>query len=136
MSEAIERIFDGSTIIAIIVRASLPKQGMNFVSKNEDSLQLGVNHYKAGAVIKAHYHIHQERNIKDTAEMLHIDYGHCDLDLYDNNSVKIKSTTLSTGDTVIFLEGGHGLVVNADTRIVEIKQGPYNGPDKDKKLIQ
>jgi cupin fold WbuC family metalloprotein len=135
VSEAIERIFDGSKIIAIIVRANLPKSGMNFVSKDEDSLQLGVNHYKAGAIIKPHYHIHQDRRIKDTAEVLHIDYGECDLDLYDNKNIKLQSTTLSAGDTVIFLDGGHGLVVRADTRIVEVKQGPYNGPDKDKKLI-
>lgn len=135
MSEPIERVYSGQTVIAIIVRASLPKEGFNFVSKDEDSLQLGVNHYKPGVVIKPHYHIDQSRSINDTAEVLHIDYGACDLDLYDNDSKKICSTKLGSGDTVIFLSGGHGLVIKDATRIIEVKQGPYNGPEKDKRFI-
>ena len=135
MSEPIERVYSGQTVIAIIVRASLPKEGFNFVSKDEDSLQLGVNHYRAGVIIKPHYHIDQDRAINDTAEVLHIDYGACDLDLYDNESKKIRSTKLVGGDTVIFLSGGHGLVIQAETRIIEVKQGPYNGPEKDKRFI-
>jgi hypothetical protein len=36
---------------------------------------------------------------------------------------------------VIFLDGGHGFEVLEDTKLIEVKQGPYPGKDKDKELI-
>ena len=39
---------------------------------------------------------------------------------------------LTHGDTVVLLRGGHALMIMDRTRIVEVKQGPYMGPQKDK----
>jgi hypothetical protein len=132
--QGIERIWSAGRLRAIIVRASLPRAGMNFVSRDEDELQLGVNHYAAGAKVRGHEHPPLARALERTLEVLHIDGGACRLWLYDDARQPIHETRLVAGDTVMFLEGGHSLEFDEATRIIEVKQGPYLGAAKDKVL--
>ena len=129
---AIEYIKKDEEVYAILVRATLPRQGFNFVSRNDDSLQLGVNHYKAGVRIKPHMHLPVERLLSNTLEVLHIDTGSTSLEIFDEQKEKFYVTQLQAGDTVLLIRGGHALTITDDTRIVEVKQGPYLGADKDK----
>lgn len=132
VNPSIEYIKKGDDVYAILVRAALPQEGFNFVSRNDDSLQLGVNHYKAGARIKPHMHLPVERMLGNTLEVLHIDSGATSLEIFDEDKQKFYTTQLGAGDTVLLIRGGHALTIAADTRIVEVKQGPYLGPEKDK----
>jgi hypothetical protein len=120
---------------AILLRSKPDISGYNFVSEDKDTMQLGVNQYEKGAVIKPHAHLPLPRSIESTAEFLHIDSGSCQLDLYNHNKQKFFETTLEQGDTVLFLTGGHGLEILESTRIIEVKQGPYYGPAKDKEIF-
>ena len=81
---------------------------------------------------KPHFHLPLERALTDTLELLHIDSGQCQLDLFNLDKQPIYRTTLENGDTVVLLRGGHALIMTDRTRIVEVKQGPYLGPAKDK----
>jgi hypothetical protein len=119
-------------VYAIVVRASLPPEGFNFVSRNDDSLQLGVNHYKKGGRVNPHMHLPIERLLINTLEVLHIDQGAVSLELFDEGKQRFYATELRAGDTVVLIRGGHALSILDDTRIVEVKQGPYLGPEKDK----
>ena len=126
---------DGRTI-AIVVRRDFGKDGVNFVSKEDFPLQLGVSGYKKGATIKAHFHIEKEIKINKIQEVVHIESGRTMVNLYDLNGKKVKSVELSEGDTIFFVDGGHGFEMLEDTKILEVKQGPYFGKDKDKRMIE
>jgi hypothetical protein len=128
----IEQVTREGEVYAIIARASMPRTGFNFVSRPEDSLQLGVNHYAAGGTVKPHMHLPLERQLINTLEVLHIDSGAAALVLYDEEKRAFYETQLVAGDTVVLMRGGHGLQILQETRIIEVKQGPYLGPAKDK----
>ncbi|MGA2332999.1 MAG: hypothetical protein ABSG75_14690 [Syntrophales bacterium] len=134
-SGCIQKIVFNYTLYAIIVRRTLAFEGYNFVTAVEDSLQLGVNHYAEGTLIKRHYHLPMQRKISDTLEILHIDQGKCIIDFYCPDEKPVYSTELVTGDTVILMNGGHGLHVIEKTRIIEVRQGPYMGIEKEKRLF-
>jgi hypothetical protein len=126
---------DDGELIALVVRREFEKEGVNFVTKPESPLQLGISSYKNGEEIKAHFHIEREIKINKNQEVVHIKSGKTRVDLYDSKRDKIKSVELSAGDTIFFVDGGHGFEMIEDTKILEVKQGPYFGKDKDKRMI-
>jgi hypothetical protein len=132
MNTNIQKIAKGNQIYAIVIRQSLPQEGYNFISDDKDSLQVGVNHYAANTTNKPHFHLPLERALQDTLEVLHIDFGKCLLYIYDENQTRFFDTEIQTGDTLILLKGGHSLKILEKTKIIEVKQGPYLGPQKDK----
>jgi len=123
-------------IIAIVVNKDFKKNGINFVSKKEFPLQLGVNSYKKEYKIKPHFHIGEKIIINKIQEIVHIENGKVIVNLYDLSGKKFKSIVLSMGDTIFFIDGGHGFEILEDTKIIEVKQGPYFGKDKDKRIIE
>jgi hypothetical protein len=134
--EMIEKIKDrNNNVIAIIIRKCFEKKGINFISEENFPLQLGVNVYSKGDIIKAH--IHKERNItiNRIQEVVHIEKGRVKVDLYDLDAEKIRTVELSAGDTILFVNGGHGFEVLEDTKIIEVKQGPYLGREEDKTYL-
>jgi hypothetical protein len=127
---------DDGKIIAIVVKSEFEKDGVNFISKQDYPLQLGISSYKEGETIKAHFHIEKEITINKIQEVVHIRSGRAMVNLYDLNGKKFKSAELSEGDTIFFVDGGHGFEMLEDTKIIEVKQGPYFGKDKDKRMIE
>lgn len=126
---------DGKTI-AIVVKRDFEKDGVNFISKEDYPLQLGISSYRKGDTIKAHFHIEKEITINKIQEVVHIKSGRAMLNLYDLDGKKFKSVELSGGDTIFFVDGGRGFEMLEDTKIIEVKQGPYFGKDRDKILIE
>jgi hypothetical protein len=126
---------DGKTI-AIIVKKDFKADGVNFISREDFPLQLGISTYGKGKKIKAHFHIESDITINKIQEAVHIEHGRTTVNLYDLTGEKIKSVELSEGDTIFFVDGGHGFEMLEDTRIIEVKQGPYLGKDKDKRIIE
>jgi len=127
---------DDGKIIAIVVKSDFKKDGVNFVSKHDFLLQLGISSYKKGDTIKPHFHIEKEITINKIQEVVHIENGRTIVNLYDLNGKKFKSVELLSGDTIFFVDGGHGFEMLEDTKIIEVKQGPYFGKDKDKRMIE
>jgi len=46
--------------------------------------------------------------------------------LFDKKLEFLKEITLRSGFVLITFNGGHGLKVLEDTKLLEVKQGPYN----------
>ncbi len=126
---------DGSTI-AIVVTKSFNKTGMNFVSADNLPLQLGINSYKKGQEIKAHFHKSREIIVNNIQEVIYLKSGKALVRLYDLNKKLVKSITLSAGDLIFFVDGGHGFEMSEDTTFIEVKQGPYLGNGNDKELLE
>ena len=105
------------------------------MSKEEFPLQLGIGFYRKGEEIRSHFHPDKKLEINKVQEIVHFESGGALVDLYDLNGKKFKTIELSMGDTIFFVAGGHGFTMLEDSKIIEVKQGPYFGKDKDKLML-
>jgi len=131
----IETIERSGLAYALVIRSNATSEAKyNFLTDAASPLQLGMNLYKAGEVIKAHYHLSKRVETNSVVqEFLLIGAGRALLRLYDAvDQSEFTSLPLDTGDMVLLLAGGHSLDIQADTKIVELKLGPYDGKSKDK----
>ncbi len=127
----IENITNNKQILAIIIRSSYNKEGINFFTPGEFSQQLGYMNRPKGYIIAPHSHNKVERKIETTNETLIIKSGKVRIDFFDENKNYLKSKILNKGDVILLVNGGHGFEMLEKTEIIEIKQGPY-ADDKDK----
>ena len=117
MSIFIEKIVHKKTIYAIIVRKNnqFKKKGVNFITKNQDLLQLGFIRHKKKHKIKPHYHLQNKRKISYFSEALIIKKGILKVKFYDEASNDLKKDKiLRKDDIILLLKGGHGFEVLED----------------------
>ncbi|MDR1398080.1 MAG: hypothetical protein LBJ14_10180 [Desulfarculales bacterium] len=122
-----EKITYGDSILAIILRASFRGQGIQFLTPDTFSQQLGYMRHPVGHVIAPHTHRPVVRQIELTQEVLFIRSGRVRLDIYTPEREYLQSRILESGDVVLLAHGGHGLVILEEAEIIEVKQGPYAG---------
>jgi hypothetical protein len=131
-----EKIMDGDSILAIVIREEDWGEGLNFVSSEEDYLQVGIWGYNQGKKLAPHIHLIAPREVLRTQEIVFVKDGRVRADIYTEKEEFLKSVGLSKGDTIILLNGGHGYEILEDnTKVLEVKNGPYVGADKDRKRI-
>ncbi|HEY8945862.1 MAG TPA: hypothetical protein VIM73_16450 [Polyangiaceae bacterium] len=133
-TSGVEVVEHGGTAYALVLRASATStEKYNFLTDAKSPLQLGMNFYQRGETVKAHYHLPRHIETEQVQEFLLIGAGRALLTFYElKERAKVAHVQLETGDMVLLLAGGHGLEIQEDTKIVEIKQGPYDGKTKDK----
>ena len=131
----VEKIEWKGKVLATVLRKGYDEEGVNFITSPDDPLQLGVLKHRGGTRIKAHSHKDSPRVIRQIQEVLFIQYGKVEVEFYDDKENRITGRTLSSGDTILLSSGGHGFNVLEDSKIIEIKQGPYYGAEKDKQHL-
>ncbi|MGY3039677.1 mannose-6-phosphate isomerase-like protein (cupin superfamily) [Rhodanobacter sp. TND4EL1] len=127
----IDRIYDGKQELALIIRHSYHKDGIEFFTPGTFSQQLGYMNRPVGYVIQPHVHRPLTREVHYTKEVLLIRSGRLRVDFYSDKQQYLESTILETGDVILLAYGGHGFEMLEPTEIIEVKQGPYAG-DQDK----
>ena len=121
---------------AVIHRKEDWKEGLDFLTADEMFCQVGTWWYQKGKILNGHRHIYNERDNTLTQECVIVMAGSMRVDLYDEDDNVFRSDVLKSGDMMIMVEGGHGYeILEADTKIVECKNGPFVSVEKDKKLI-
>ena len=137
MNSKIERVIYKKKNCALIIRNKIQfkKKGVNFLTKNEDLLQVGFLKHSKNHIIKSHIHVKQKRLVNFSSEVLIIKKGELKVNFFDSYGKKIpKTKILYKNDIIILFQGGHGFEVKKNCEIIEVKQGPYlNG--KVKKLF-
>jgi len=133
-TKGVERIVHRGLAYAIVLRASASSdEKYNFLTGPESPLQLGFNFYAAGETVKAHYHPPRQMETNRFGEFVMVGEGRTKLTLFDaDDQTPFVDLELTAGDMVLLLAGGHGFQMLEPTKIVEIKQGPYDGKSKDK----
>ena len=132
-----ERIMDGDSVLAIIIRDADWEEGLNFISSESDYQQVGTWGYNRGQKLSSHIHLIAPREVLRTQEIVFIKDGRIRADIYTEKEKLLKSVELDKGDTLILLNGGHGYEILEDnTRVLEVKNGPYLGAERDRKRIQ
>ena len=122
---------DQGSLLALVIRSKFRAQGLSFLTDDSSALQVGYMTRPMGEVIVAHVHEPIVRNIVGTQEVLFIQEGKVRLDLFTQARKYVASVALNVGDLVLLSEGGHGIEVLEEARIIEVKQGPFvDGKDK------
>ena len=127
----LERITHNTLELAIIIRNSFRKDGIEFFTGDDSSQQLGYMNRPENYVIEPHRHNIIPRAVHLTQEVLFIKSGKVRVDFYDNEQHYLKSKVLLRGDVILLSDGGHGFKMLEQSEIIEVKQGPYNG-ERDK----
>ena len=127
----IEEIKNDGTIYAIIIRNEYSPEGIEFLTPNHFSQQLGIMRREMGYKIQPHIHNKVNRKIDDIMEVLFIKKGKIKVTFYDNNKNFVCDNILQKGDVILLACGGHGFEMLEDSEIIEVKQGPFVG-DNDK----
>jgi len=56
--------------------------------------------------------------------------------IYSTREEKLADLEVKEGDVIILLRGGHGYTILEDgTQVLEIKNGPYLGPETDRRRL-
>ena len=127
----IERITHQDIELAVVIRASFKKPGIEFLTPSTYSQQLGYMCRPAEYVILPHVHNPVARIVHYTNEVLFIRSGKLRVDFYSPERSYLESVVLIGGDVILLASGGHGFTMLEETEIIEVKQGPYAG-DGDK----
>lgn len=129
------RVVDANdSLLALVINYEQHGPGVHFVTPNELQQQVAVMKRPKGEEIAAHSHLPVPRSVKGTQEVLIILDGAIRADIYDDNREFVQSETLTGGDVIVLVSGGHGFTILEDCEFIEVKQGPYV-PGKDKEVF-
>ena len=123
----VDQILINGRLIALILRVSYSKQGIEFFTPDDFSHQLGYMKRPQGYVIPPHVHNPVARKVEYTKEVLFIKSGRVRVDFYDDDQTYLESRVLETGDVILLAYGGHGFEILEPSEMIEVKQGPYAG---------
>jgi hypothetical protein len=131
-----QEIVQQNKTVAIIHRSTDWHEGLDFLTSNETFIQAGTWWYPEGKVLKAHRHIENERTAERTQETVIVMSGSLRIDFYDEDNIVFHQEILKTGDLCVILTVGHGYQILQDnTKVIEVKNGPFVSVEKDKVLI-
>lgn len=123
----IDRIVCNGKELALIIRRSFHKDGIEFFTPGSYSQQVGYMNRPSGHVIAPHVHNPVARAVEYTKEVLFIRSGRLRADFYSEAQEYLESRILEAGDVLLLAYGGHGFEILEPTEIIEVKQGPYAG---------
>lgn len=136
MAEVVE-VKEGDLVLARHIPAGVAwSDGLSFFSKDDEFIQVGVWGYGAGKELKAHIHNEVKRQVLWTQEVLFVRQGKIRANIFGADENKVAELEVNAGDIIILLRGGHGYDILEDvTQVLEIKNGPYVGPDLDRRRL-
>ena len=120
-------------LICIVHLKSDWVKGLNFITEDVEFIQAGTWWYDKDKVLDRHHHNLLKRTSTITCECIFVVQGSMLVDLYDENNIFLSDFKMHSGDTAVFLSGGHGYKILEDnTKILETKNGPFFGVELDK----
>ncbi len=123
--------YRGQTL-ALVFHKHLKARGVRFLTPVNYPLQVGLLDHKRGKNVPPHIHRDLRYKVNTTQEFLYVEKGVADITVFTKQWEKIDKVELRKGDAVLFISGAHGVNMGKNTRIFEIKQGPYPGDKKAK----
>ena len=128
-----KEIIKNDVILARHITLEDIKDGLNFYSNDEEFIQIGAWKYNKDKELLAHIHNKVERTINKTYEVLYVITGSIEATIYTLEAEKTETLIVNSGEILVLLESGHGYkILSDDTRVLEIKNGPYLGAEIDR----
>ena len=120
-------------IFSIVYRENDWVKGLNFITPDDLFIQAGSWWYDKGKILDSHTHQEFERTASRTQETVYVKRGKMKVKLFDEQHNFLEDYILNQGDLAVFAYGGHGYEILEDnTQIIETKNGPFTGVEKDK----
>ena len=121
--------------LAVYVPKEDVKKGLNFYSTDSDFIQVGTWGYDRGKVLPPHMHnTDVTRQVDRTQEVIHVIEGRVKALIFSEDERLVESIMIERGDTLALFAGGHSYeILDDDTFVLEVKNGPYVGPDLDRR---
>ena len=110
-------------------------EGLDFLTNNDSFVQVGTWKYEKGKILDAHYHNTFERKSYITQEVVLVLEGKIICNLYTTNGEFIASEEIRENQLIIQFQGIHEYEILENSKVLEIKNGPYFGPDKDRTRV-
>jgi hypothetical protein len=132
----VREIVKDGLILARHIRPGDFRKGLAFYSEDREFLQVGTWHYDQGQQLRAHIHNVVPREIDRTHEVVIVIQGAMAARIFDEEQRLVETVTVGRGEMLILMNGGHDYtILEDDTRILEIKNGPFLGREIDKTLF-
>lgn len=124
------------TVYALFFRKEVSTEnGAKFFTEDSDAFQVGVLERPAGYEVKPHLHPERPVEVQTVSEFLYIEKGRIAVTVLGEDWEELGSQELTAGDFLLFLRGGHKVTMLEETRMIEVKQGPFLG-DTGAKVFQ
>ncbi len=115
--------------VALFYSKELSADGsIKFLTPQSYPLQIGLIEHRDGKKVRPHIHRDLFYDVNTTQEFIYVEKGSGILvTIFDTDWAEIEKLTMSSGDSILFVGGGHSLDIPAGCRLFEVKQGPYPG---------
>ena len=100
------------------------------------SIRICIWNYKKGKSLEAHYHNEFDRNATRPSESVYVVKGKIVSKVYDLDKNLICEVVLNKGELIVQYEGIHEYSILENALVLENKNGPYFGPDKDRTRVE
>ena len=131
----VKRVTHRGKLYAMYFNVDEAEDGLTFISDNNEFIQVGLRNYDSKKVLPAHYHKEYSREATRTCESVFVVKGIVKCNLYTKSGKFIKSFTLRKNQMAIQLYGVHEYKILDKAIVIENKNGPYFGPEVDRKRI-
>ena len=120
-------------LLAIVDSINNFEPGLTFYGSKKNAIQVGAFWYNSGKILKDHRHIERKRKVNKTEEILIVLKGAVEVRTFSEKGKTVVDTrNLQAGEFYILYNGGVGYTVRAnDTKLLEVKPGPYEVDDDD-----
>lgn len=126
-------IIHDNILLAKLILGDNWNEGLSFYSDEKDFIQVGTWKYNSGKELLAHKHNIVPRNSDITQEVIYVKKGKLLAKIYDLNNAFLEEHEMRSGDCMIMLRGGHSYtILEDDTEVLEVKNGPYFGAEIDR----
>ncbi len=125
---------NGRTLAIIGKRAQV--DGIKFITKPQDPFQVGIMERPKGYKVEPHRHPDRPITVTSVSEFFYIESGRVQLTVFDDAWNEVAKEEIGAGDFALIFSGGHSVEFLEDTRMHEVKQGPYPGENASKEFLR
>jgi|TARA_B100001093_G_C26132482_1_gene719781 oxalate decarboxylase/phosphoglucose isomerase-like protein (cupin superfamily) len=135
LNEKIEDIRYNNELYASYFNLENISDGLQFLTQDDSYIQVGTWKYEKGKILEAHYHNKFERSSYITQEVVYVIKGSILCSIFTKNGKFIESKIVNQNTLIIQYQGVHEYEILENSQIIEIKNGPYFGPEKDRTRV-
>ncbi len=122
-------------LYAFVCSLNDASKGLKFLSDDSDFIQLGTWNYEKNFSTVPHYHLEHDKPSNLTQEVVLVHKGSVKCRLFTKEGNYVDEVDINEGELIVQIYGVHEYIMNEDSIVLEIKNGPYFGPEVDRKRI-
>ena len=134
-SKNTKQVYFEDKLYASVVDINNIPDGLSFLTNDDSYIQVGTWNYKKDKILDAHYHNYFERSSYVTQEIVYVLQGKIKCNLYQEDTTYIDFAIVESGMMIVQYKGVHEYEILENTKVIEVKNGPYFGPEKDRTRI-